>query len=306
MISLKQLRSIAALSDTLHFGRAAERCHITQPALSAQIAQLEAALGSVLVERSRRRVLMTPMGREVAERAKRILRDVEELRELTRRHGQPLVGTLRLGVLPTLGSYLLPHILPALRSRYPDLRLYLREEPVKRLLVELEHGELDLLLVSLPRREESLVSLPLFFEPFWLAMPLGHRLASTPRLSTADLAGEQLILLEQGHCLRDQALALAEGAGAEEETDFRATSLDSLRQMAATGLGATLLPALYVKEEAFEDDQLVVRPFAAPVPGRHIALVWRRTTTRAEEFRLFATLVREHLPDVVQALAPPE
>ncbi len=300
MITLKQLRCIATLSDTLHFRRAAERLHVTQPALSAQLAQLEAALGATLVERSRRKVMMTPLGRAVAERAKRILRDVEDLRELTRAQAEPLTGTLRLGVLPTLGSYLLPHILPALRARYPELRLYLREEPATRLMAELEHGELDLLLVTWPRREESVVAQPLFFEPFWAALPLGHPLAGRPQLAPRDLAGEPLILLEQGHCLRDQVLGLAQRAGALEEPDFRATSLDSLRQMTATGLGATLLPALYVQAEGFEDDQIAVRPFAEPPPGRHIGLVWRRTSTRTAEFGLFADLVREHLPDVVQ------
>lgn len=300
MISLKQLRCIAALSDTLHFGRAAERCHISQPALSAQIAQLEQALGMILVERSRRRVLMTPTGREVAERAKRILRDVEELRELTRDRSRPLSGTLRLGVLPTLGSYLLPHILPALRAQYPELRLYLREEPAFQLLGELTRGELDLMLVSPARPDEGLTDMPLFFEPFFAALPLGHHLAAKQALAPTELAGERLILLEQGHCLRDQVLSVAAAAGAVEEFDFRATSLDSLRQMTATGLGATLLPALYVEEEALEDAQIVVRPFAEPAPGRPISLVWRRTATRAAEFRLFGELVRGHLPKVVR------
>lgn len=300
MLSLQQLRCISALSDTLHFGRAAERVHISQPALSAQIAQLEDELGAILVERTRRRVLMTPVGREVAERAKRILADVEELREVTRDRSQPLAGTLRLGVLPTLGSYLLPHLLPALRARYPELRLYMREEPAQRLIAELEHGELDLLLVSLPRREEWTVTQPLFFEPFWAVLPRGHRLAAAGELAPAALAGERLILLEQGHCLRDQVSEVLRHGGALEEPDFRATSLDSLRQMAATGLGATLLPALYVAEEAFDDDQIAVRPFAEPAPGRQIGLVWRRTATRGAEFRLFADLVRENLPAVVR------
>ncbi len=305
MISLKQLRCLAAVSETLHFGRAAERCHISQPALSVQVALLEEQLGTLLVERTKRRVLMTPVGREVAERAKRILRDVEDLRETTRQRA-PLAGTLRLGMLPTLGSYLLPHILPTLRERYPELRLYLREEPASRLMLELEHGELDLLLVSLPRRNDVTSELPLFFEPFWAVLPRGHPLAARPTLMPRELAGERLILLEQGHCLRDQVLSFAQRAGALEEPDFRATSLDSLRQMAATGLGGTLLPALYVKEEALEDTQVAVRPFVEPAPGRLIGLVWRRTTSRAAEFRLFGDLVREQLPDMVTRAADAE
>lgn len=299
MITLKNLRSLAALADTLHFHRAAERCHISQPAFSAQIAQLEEALGVALAERSHRRVLLTPVGREVAERAKRILRDIDDLADLARQGARPLSGTLRLGVLPTLGSYLLPHILPDLRRAYPELRLYLREEPAMRALQELERGDLDLALVSLPESEAGLVSLPLFHEPFWAALPLGHGLGDLTSLAPQDLAGQQLLLLEAGHCMRDQALALCKRAGASEHPDFRATSLDSLRQMVATGLGVTLLPALYVAAEALGDEQIVVRPFADPPPTRLIGLVWRRTSVRAAEFRLLADLLLTNLPAVV-------
>lgn len=301
MITLKTLRAIAALSETLHFHRAAERCHISQPAFSAQIAQLEESLGTLLVERNHRRVLLTATGREVAERAKRILRDVDDLADLARQGARPLSGTLRLGVLPTLGSYLLPHILPELRRDYPDLRLYLREEPSGRAIQELQRGDLDLALVALPSEGDGLVSLPLFDEPFWAAVPLDHPLARHARLSVADLSGERLLLLEGDHCMREQVLAVCQQGGAAEHPDFRATSLDSLRQMVATGLGATLLPALYVAEEAMDDDQVAVRPFADPAPHRSIGLVWRRTSTRSAEFAMFADLVRAGLPAVVTA-----
>lgn len=302
MLSLKQLRCLAALSDTLHFGRAAERCHISQPALSAQIALLEEALGTILVERTKRRVLLTPAGREAAERAKRILRDVEELKAATRAGDAPLSGTLRLGTLPTLGSYLLNDFLGPLRQRYPDLKLYLREEPADRLAVELGRGDLDLLLVALPYRGAGVTCMPLLFEPLWAALPLGHPLAVQAELRPADLAAERLILLEQGHDVRDQAVALVAEAGAVEDPDFRATSLDSLRRMVATGIGATLLPALYVEEEALTDELIAVRPFAEPSPGREVGLVWRRASTRAAEFRLFGELIRECLPKVVRPL----
>lgn len=300
MLTLRQLRCLSALADTLHFGRAAERCHISQPALSAQIAGLEETLGTLLVERTKRRVLLTPLGRDVAERAKGILRDVEELKRSTRSGAGPLSGTLRLGTLPTLGSYLLNDFLGPLRQRYPDLRLYLREEPVERLVVELAHGDLDLLLVALPCLAAGTTIMPLLFEPLWAALPLGHPLAAKQVLQPEDLAGEKLILMEAGHDLRDHALALVEAAGAVEARDFGATSLDSLRRMCATGVGATLLPALYVEEEAFNDPLIVVRPFAAPEPGRPVGLVWRRASTRAAEFRLFGDLIRESLPPVVR------
>lgn len=302
MITVKNLRAIAALSDTLHFHRAAERCHISQPAFSAQIAQLEATLGVALVERNHRRVLLTATGREVAERAKRILRDIGDLADIARHGARPLSGTLRLGVLPTLGSYLLPHILPELRRGYPDLRLYLREEPSSRAIQELQRGDLDLALVSLPAEGEGLASLPLFDEPFWVALPLDHPLAQRSEMAVADLKGERLLLLEDGHCMRDQVLSVCQRAGAAEHSDFRATSLDSLRQMVATGLGGTLLPALYVAEEAMDDDQIAVRPFAEPPPHRRVGLVWRRTSARAAEFGLFAELLRFNLPDVVSLL----
>lgn len=305
MTSLRQLRCLAAVADTLHFRKAAERLNLSQPALSAQIAQLEEHLGVLLVERTRRRVLMTPVGRDVAERARAILRDVAELEEAAKVAGKPLSGTLRIGVLRTLGPYLLPHILPVLRMRFPELKLYLREEPRTQLLAELAHGDLDLLLVAdAPRDDEFLTVTPLFREPLWAALPLGHRLAERPGLAPADLAGERLIMLEVGDGMRDPGLALCREAGAAEHPDFRATSLDSLRQMVATGLGATLLPALYVKAEALADDQIAVRPIV-PAPERAIDMVWRRTTSRADEFRLLARLVEENLPDVVNVTPLP-
>jgi LysR family hydrogen peroxide-inducible transcriptional activator len=290
-----------ALSDTLHFGRAAERCAISQPALSAQIAQLEEILGVLLVERTKRRVLLTPVGREVTGRAKGILRDVDEISDVASHAQRPLSGTLRIGILPTLGPYLLRHILPTLRSRHPDLKLYLREEPKHRLMRELDLGDLDLVVVSLPEEDEHFTTTPLFFEPFWLTLPLDHRLTEGEILPDS-IIGERLLMLEEGHCLRDQALGFCRAHGAAEQTAFRATSLDSLRQMVATGLGATLLPALYVAAEALADDQIAVRPFGADAPGREIGLIWRRTTSRADEFRLFSRLLRAHLPEVVTVI----
>lgn len=297
MITLRQLQCLAAIADTLHFRRAAERLNLSQPALSAQIAQMEESLGVLLVERTRRRVLMTPVGREVAARARTILRDVADLEEAARQGAAPLSGTLRIGVLRTLGPYLLPHMLGAMRTRHPDLKLYLREEPRARLLADLDHGELDMVLVhDAPRDDEHLSVVPLFREPLCAVLPLGHRLERKAVLAPEDLAGEKLMMLEIGDGLRDAGLALCRQSGATEHPDFRATSLDSLRQMVATGLGCTLLPALYVHAEADADIQIAVRRFTAP-PVRSIDLAWRRTTSRAEEFRLFARLVEENLPD---------
>ncbi len=303
MVTLKQLRCLVALSDTLNFHRAAERLHVTQPAFSNQIRLMEEMLGTVVVERTSRRVMLTPLGRDLAERARRILADVNDFTEAARQAQGPLGGMLRLGILPTLGPYLLPHILPELRATAPDLRLYLREEPARRLLGELKHGELDLLVVSLPVEETDLVSLPLFAEPFWAALPANHPLAASESVTPAQVAGLRLLALERGHCMRDQVLAWARALGGDENPDFRATSLDSLRQMVATGLGPTLLPALYVAAEALEDEQLAMRPVTPQPPERVIGLVWRRTGPRADEFRRLAGLVRARLPgEVVRPL----
>lgn len=300
MTTLRQLQCLVAVADLLHFRRAAERLNLSQPALSAQVAQLEDHLGVLLLERTRRRVLLTPVGREVAERARAILRDVADLEEAARQAQAPLSGTLRMGVLRTLGPYLLPHMLTAMRSRYPDLKLYLREEPRAQLLADLAHGDLDVVLVhNAPRDDDHLSVVPLFREPLWAVLPLGHPLAGKPVLEPADLAGEQMILLELGDGLREPGLALCKAAGASEHPDFRATSLDALRQMVATGLGSTLLPGLYVEAEAMADSQIAVRPFRQP-PSRAIDLAWRRTTSRVQDFRLFAKLVEENLPSVVE------
>lgn len=300
MTTLRQLQCLTAVADLLHFRRAAERLNLSQPALSAQVAQLEEQLGTLLVERTRRRVLLTPVGRDVAERARAILRDVADLEEAARQAQMPLSGTLRVGVLRTLGPYLLPHMLGAMRAGYPDLKLYLREEPRAQLLADLAHGDLDVVLVhDAPADDDHLSVVPLFREPLWAVLPLGHPLAAKQSLVPADLAGEQLILLELGDGLRDPGLALCKAAGASEHPDFRATSLDALRQMVATGLGCTLLPGLYVEAEAMADAQIAVRPLINP-PTRAIDLAWRRTTSRVDEFRLFARLVEDNLPGVVQ------
>ncbi len=300
MITLRQLQCLVAVADLLHFRRAAERLHLSQPALSAQIAQLEEQLGTLLVERTRRRVLLTPIGRELAERARNILRDVSDLHEAARQAQAPLSGTLRVGVLRTLGPYLLPHMLGAMREGYPDLKLYLREEPRAQLLADLAHGDLDVVLLhNAPRDDDHLTVVPLFREPLWAVLPLGHRLVGKDVLEPADLAGEQMILLELGDGLRDPGLALCRAAGATEHPDFRATSLDALRQMVATGLGCTLLPGLYVQAEAMADRQIAVRPLMR-APSRAIDLVWRRTTSRAQDFRLFARLVEDNLPAAVE------
>lgn len=300
MVTFRQLQCLVAISETLHFGRAAERCRITQPAFSSQIRLLEDYLGVMVVERTRHRVLMTPLGQDLAQRASRILQEVADFTEAAKESSRPFNGTLRLGILPTLGPYLLPHILPALKQHFGDLKLYLREEPAGRLQGELARGQIDAMLVS-HASAGTFCDQPLFHEPLWAALPLGHPLAEKPRLDWTDLAGERLILLEEGHCLRDQGLSVCLRAGASEHTSFRATSLDSLRQMVATGLGPSLLPALYVAAEALDDQQIAMRPFTDP-PCRLIGLAWRSGSAHASELHQLAGLIRAHLPGAVTAV----
>lgn len=299
MITLRHLQCLVAVSETLHFGRAAERCHITQPALSSQIRTLEDMLGVMLVERTRHRVLMTPLGMDLVARAGQILRDVTDFTEAARRSSKPFNGILRLGLLPTLGPYLLPHVLPALRKRYGDLKLYLREETAGRLYADLEAGDIDAMVVSF-NGVVSDSNRPLFREPLWAALPLDHPLAAKTILDHEDLTGEKLLLLEEGHCLRDQVLAFCSIAGAFEHVGFRATSLDSLRQMVASGLGMTLLPALYAAAEAFDDTQIAMRPFRTP-PDRLIGMTWRPSGAYSDECRHLAAMMRENLPTIVHA-----
>lgn len=302
MFTLRQLRYLVALCDTLSFRRAAEVCHVAQPTLSVQIRELETHLGVQLFERTRRRVTLTPIGREIAERARGVLRASQDIMDVARAASAPLAGPLRLGVIATLGPYLLPYVLSAFREAHPDLRLYVREDPARRLVGRLREGELDVILVDLPVDLEGLDGLELFCEPLWLAVPRGHRLDQQESVSITDLSGEDVLLLEDGHCLRQSVLSLCQKAGAHEHTGFQATSLDTLRQMVASRIGPTLLPALYVAAEAAQDEQICVIPFQdqeIPEVQRRVALLWRIQSARKREFREFAAFIAARLPDHV-------
>jgi len=294
-ITLRQLRYLVALADTGHFGRAAEASNISQPSLSAQIQELEAAIGVTLVERrNRRAILFTPAGRAVVERARRILGLVADLTHTARAVAEPLAAELRLGVIPTLGPYLLPPLLPTLRTAFPNLRLYLREDLTGRLVTRLHSGDLDLLLLALPLDEDGIDTLALFDEPFVVALPRNHRLLAKPALTEADLGGERLLLLEEGHCFRDQALAVCHRAGAADRDDFAATSLDTLRAMVAGGLGVTLLPGL--AGQGGMAQEVALRPFQPPGPTRRIGLAWRAGAPRADEYRMLGAWLAGNLP----------
>lgn len=293
--TLRQLEYFVALADRLNFREAAESCHVTQPALSAQIAQLESILGVQLFERDKRQVRLTRPGEALLPGARELLARTDALCELARSFGEPLEGPLRLGVIPTVGPYLLPRVLPAVRAAFPELHLYLREEETKRLLTELEDGQLDLLLLAIDVDLGGLATRPLFSDPFLLAVSKDDPLARRDLVSLDDLHGRDVLLLEEGHCLREQTLPLCDLADAQELAGFRATSLSTLCQMVAAENFVTLLPELCLERELAATPNLLAIPFGPDGPGRRIGLAWRPSSPRTEEFTTLGdTLARAY------------
>ncbi|TVS12539.1 MAG: LysR family transcriptional regulator [Wenzhouxiangella sp.] len=281
-MNIRALQYLVTLAEVRHFSKAAERCHVSQPTLSTQIRKLEEELDVQLVERSPRQVMLTRVGEEVVERCRAILAEVESMKTVARRSRDPHAGLLRLGIFPTLAPYLLPHVIPEIRRRFPRLKLRLFEEKTERVLQMLSQGRLDAGLLALPAGGDQLVSRTLFEEPFVVAMPEGHPLSRRERLTLADLEDQELLLLEDGHCLRDQALSVCQMAGAHEQLDFHATSMETLRQMVAANTGITLLPTLAIKPPISPTENLVTRPFHEGGPTRSIAMVWRKSSALSE------------------------
>lgn len=279
-IKLKDLRYLVAVADTGHFGKAAERCFVSQPTLSAQLKKLEEYLGVPLIERQPRGALLTPAGSEIVERARRIIEASDEVVDIARTHKDPLAGRLRVAFLPTIGPYLLPIVVPKLRKALPRLELMLYEYQTAPMLEKLRAGELDLGILALPIEIDGLVTRPLYDEPFVVAAPANHPLADKKQIRVEDLSGATLLLLEDGHCLRDQALDVCNRIDAEEKQDFRATSIETLRQMVAAGAGVTLLPELATRGSHAAPRGLVLRPFVKPQPSRRIGAVWRKSSAR--------------------------
>ncbi|HKE17684.1 MAG TPA: LysR substrate-binding domain-containing protein [Kofleriaceae bacterium] len=293
--TLRQLQYAVAVADTLSFHRAAARCRVSQPSLSAQLAQLEGALGVQLFERDRRRVLPTAAGLQLIERARRILVEADDLIEESRRVGDPLAGTLRIGVIPTISPYLLPHLTPVLRERYPKLATLWIEDKTDVLVRRLAAGELDAAILALEADVGHVDHEVIAPDAFVLATPPGHPLGSSRKPATlAELKGTKVLLLDDGHCFRDQALSFCEKAGTEE-LEFRATSLPTLAQMVASGAGITLLPVLALDAEA-RPAGLRTRRFIDPAPHRTIALVWRPRSPLAGPLRQLAAAMRAAYP----------
>jgi LysR family hydrogen peroxide-inducible transcriptional activator len=301
-LSFRQLEYLVALADTRGFRRAAQRANVSQPALSAQVRQAGAVLGLPLFERSHRGVLPTPAGEVVVARARRVLREAEDLLAEARRWWDPFQGSWRLGLIPTVAPYLLPEILPAVARAHPELRLLLREERTPVLVRELAAGGLEAAILAEVPDLGDLARVPLAEDPFLLAAPRNHPLAGKTAIALADLDQVPMLLLEDGHCLRGQALAFCAKAGARE-ADFRASSLATLVQMVASGLGLTLLPRLCAPLERSRAD-LALRPFVEPAPSRRLVLAWRQGSPLAGALASFAGEMREHWPGRSKSDAP--
>ena len=277
-MNFRALQYFVKLAELKHFSKAANACFVSQPTLSTQIAKLEDELGVTLVERAPRQIMLTPIGTDIAHRAKHILRDIEHMKDAARRSKDPQTGNIKLGIFPTLAPYLLPHVIPVICKRYPELRLQLAEEKTEDILNMLDQGRLDAGLLALPVEDNGMEIAILFEEPFVTAIPSSHPLADKKIIRLKDLEGEELLLLEEGHCLREHALAVCALAGAHERVDFHATSMETLRQMVAANAGVTLMPVLAVKPPIPSPDNIALRPFEAPAPSRTIALVWRSSS----------------------------
>lgn len=296
-LKLKDLRYLVAVADTQHFGRAAERCHVSQPTLSAQLKKLEDSLGVQLIERGTRGASLTAAGERIVGRARGMLAAGDEIIDLARSYSDPLAGRLRLALLPTIGPYLLPRVAPRIRKALPRLELMLYEYQTAPMIEHLRAGEIDVGILALPVEIWGLETLPLYDEPFVLAAPANHKLAQRGPLRASDLSGETVLLLEDGHCLRDQALEVCSRVGLQEKQDFRATSLETLRQMVAAGLGVTLLPELATRGAYGTARGIVVRPFSKPAPVRTIGAIWRKTSARREVIEAVSQVIATHALD---------
>ncbi len=300
--SPQQLRYLTALADCRHFGRAALICSVTQSTLSAGILALERQLDASILDRTAgKHVVFTPLGLELAAQARTALAALDAVVETAVAARAPMSGPLRLGVIPTIGPFLLPRLMPVLRQAFPQLRLYLREDTTARLVERLEANRLDVLLVALPCDCGAATASPVARDEFLVALPAGHSLAAQERVPVAALAGERLLLLEDGHCLRDQALAVCGllAGDREGQDSFAATSLHTLVQMVAGGLGVTLLPRLAIAAGVTAGTGVELRPIAGAGAWRTLGLAWRLNTPRASEYRALLTLLSESCRDVI-------
>lgn len=299
-MNLRDLQYLVAVADHLHFGQAAEASFVSQPTLSTQIKKLEQELGVALIERNPRQVTLTEVGERVVERARVVLAEADHIRGIALQAKDPESGSLRMGLFPTLAPYLLPHVVGPIHERFPSLELLLVEEKTEVVVQRLREGQLDVGLLALPIHGPHLHTEPLFAEDFVLAVPKAHRLGATDApVDLGVLVDENMLLLEEGHCLRDQALEVCQLSGASERRGFRATSLETLRQMVAAGVGITLLPELAVQPPVSPSGDIRLRRFREPVPRRDIAMFWRETSVYHALLPELADIVRRHVAPLV-------
>lgn len=289
--NLRDLEYLVLLDEERHFRRAAERAFVSQPTLSGQLKKLEDQLGLLLVERSSRQVVLTAAGVAIAAQARRVLAQAKGVQELAQTFHDPLAGELHLALIPTVAPYLLPLCMPLLHSRYPQLRLMLHEKQTAVGVQQLREGRLDLLVLALPIEGAEFAALELYNEPFLLAAPVGDPMASKQEATLDDLHGREVLLLEEGHCLRGQALDVCFTAGASEYAGFHATSLETLRHMVGEGIGITLIPELALPARLASHEAIRYLPFAAPPPSRRIGLLWRKGSYREEAFRAIGSAI---------------
>lgn len=289
-MNLRDLRYLVAVDDLRSFVRAATHCCISQPTLSTQIKKMEDSLGLQIFERSNKKVIPTETGKAVIASARRILDEIEHINELAELAQNPLSGNFRLGAFPTLSTYIFPDLVPIIKQQLPELRLILIEEKTGQLVELLKQGKLDAVLLALPIAEESLQSEHLFHDVFKLAVSPDNPLANKKIIKPSDLNQQQLLLLDEGHCLRGQALQICQLNGAEEQQDVRATGLETLRQMVRAGTGITFFPEIAIRET---EPDICYLPFAEPAPSRNIGLVWRKTTAKTQLIKQLIMLLKK-------------
>ncbi|MCG8415157.1 MAG: hydrogen peroxide-inducible genes activator [Pseudomonadales bacterium] len=292
--SLKQLRYICAVAEHKHFSKAAEACHVTQSTLSAAIQELESQLGVVIFERSKKNVLITPLGERLVQQARVVLGDVEDFVSLAKSHDEALAGEVRLGVIPTIAPFLLPNLLADLRNQYPKLKLYLKEELSANLYQQLQQGQLDLIILAFPYPLPEMETVSLFKDEFVLCLPPGHQLEKSSQVKQQQLRGEKLLLLEEGHCLRDHALEACKLESADTDLVYQGTSLHTLVQMVANGLGVTLLPDMSVKADILGDTHLKLKHFNNENVSREIGMAWRKSDPRRDDYLLLGEFIKSN------------
>lgn len=297
-MNLRELEYLVAVAEERHFHKAAQRCFVSQPTLSGQLKKLENELGVLLVERSTRQVAMTDVGKAVADQARYVLAQVKGIREIAQTSQDVMAGDLHLGLIPTLAPYFLPQFMQQIHKQYPKLKLWLHEYQTAVLLEKLRRAELDLLILALPVDTDEFAELDLFQEPFLLAVPRDEKLAEQPIISLGDLDSREMLLLEEGHCLRHQALDVCFMAGATENAAFHASSLETLRHMVGEGMGLTLMPELAVPDKQTKKDPIRYLPFRDPAPSRRIGMLYRKSSYREETFTRLRTLIRSALPSM--------